>query len=408
MKKIMRKKKKNTTKSQMPPKTNKWRNWIGTDNNLDSHLATDAGRREISKACKYLCCQIERGEESKRDHVQFVIVAKTQLVLGSYDPATKRGVGIKGFLGSNTVHVEPCRDLKKAIEYCSKEDTRVEGPFIFGDPPHAGQGKRSDLADATDAIRRGANLRELCDKFPTVVAKYPHGMAVLIANQPRPPRGEPIIIWLHGPSGAGKSKWIEENIRSKYAYGEYDDVEGATWFPDYHGEAICIFDDFNANLPFGIFNKICDRFPLSVPVKGGSVGFMASTIVFASVDSPVDETSRIRQKYDWRGELSRRLRDYGYVAQVEQDEKTGILMDITRGEPMKKFEDIIKFKDPLWMPEQEKPESPGYELDPDDEPMPEEQEPPSEFEEEDVELDLQPEFQDGYYSGEDGEYSISL
>lgn len=403
MKKIMKK----TTESQMPPKTNKYRNFIGTDNLLDSKLATDAGRREVASSVKFLCCQIERGEEEKRDHVQFVVCCKTQLVLGSYDAAAKRGVGVKGLLGSNTIHVEPVADLKGAIKYCQKEDTRVEGPFIFGEAPH--QGKRTDLADACMAVRRGATLRDLCQQFPTVVAKYPHGMATLINNQPRQPRGEPIIIWIWGPSGSGKSKWIEENIRAKYEYGEYDDVEGTTWFPDYHGEAICIFDDFNANLPFGYFNKVCDRFPLSVPVKGGSVGFAASTIIIASVDSPIDPASRIRQKYDWRGELSRRLTEYGYIAQVEN--KEGVLWDVERKQPMASFVDIVKAKDPELIPAAPEASSPGFDLMPEDEPSDEEKQGvPSDIEEEPHEPFLFcEEDEDGYYSrDDDGDISISL
>lgn len=399
MKKIM-------AESQMPPKVQKHRNYIGTDNNLDSKLATDAGRREVGDKVKFLCCQIERGEEEKRDHVQFVVCCKTQLVLGSYDAATKRGVGIKGLLGSNTIHVEPVQDLKGAIKYCQKEETRIEGPFIFGEAPH--QGKRTDLADACMAVQRGANMRQLCAEFPSVVAKYPHGMATLIANQPRGPRGEPIIIWIWGASGSGKSKWIEENIRSKYEYGEYDDVEGTTWFPDYHGEAICIFDDFNANLSFGYYNKICDRYPLSVPVKGGSVGFVASTIIFASVDSPVDETSRIRQKYDWRGEHSRRMNEYAYIAHVEN--KDGVLWDIERKQPMASFVDIVKVKDPELIPVAPEPESPGFDLMPEDEPSDEEKQgAPSDIEAEDQEPFLfADEDEDGYFSRDDGDYSISL
>lgn len=390
----------------MPPKVQKYRNYIGTDNNLDSKLATHAGREEVSKSVKFLCCQVERGEEEKRDHIQFVVCLKTQLVLGSYNAAEGRGVGIKGLLGSNTIHVEPVHDLKAAIKYCQKEETRVEGPFIFGEAPH--QGRRTDLADACMAVRNGANMRELCDAFPTVVAKYPRGMATLIANAPRAPRGPPIIIWIHGATGTGKSKWIDENIRAKYDFGEYDDVEGPTWFPDYKGQAGCIFDDFNANLAFGIYLKVCDRYPLSVPIKGGSVGFVASTLVFASVDSPVDPASPICLKYDVRGEHSRRMRDYAYIAHVEN--KDGVLWDTDRNEPMKSFEDIIKQKDPEAAFEPQEPQSPGFDLMPEDEPSDEEKQAvPSDVEAEaDTFLGLEEEPEDGYYSGEDGDYSISL
>lgn len=34
-------------------------------------------------------------------------------------------------------HIESCKDSFKAYEYCSKEDTRVEGPVKWGVPPAA-------------------------------------------------------------------------------------------------------------------------------------------------------------------------------------------------------------------------------------------------------------------------------
>lgn len=34
-----------------------------------------------------------------------------------------------------TIHWELCKDIHKSIEYCTKEDTRVEGPWSIGTAP---------------------------------------------------------------------------------------------------------------------------------------------------------------------------------------------------------------------------------------------------------------------------------
>lgn len=31
-------------------------------------------------------------------------------------------------------HVEPCFDVRASRKYCTKEDTRIDTPFTYGDP----------------------------------------------------------------------------------------------------------------------------------------------------------------------------------------------------------------------------------------------------------------------------------
>lgn len=54
----------------------------------------------------------------------------------------KRLNAIKNILGSDTVHVEKNKGTpQQAWDYCTKEDTRVDGPWIFGSRP-SGRGAR--------------------------------------------------------------------------------------------------------------------------------------------------------------------------------------------------------------------------------------------------------------------------
>lgn len=58
------------------------------------------------------------------------------------------------------------------IAYCSKEDSRVGGPFRVGDPaPDNKQGARNDLAMVQEAIHAGATDFELFRDHPCVMAR---------------------------------------------------------------------------------------------------------------------------------------------------------------------------------------------------------------------------------------------
>jgi len=72
-------------------------------------------------------------------------------------------------------HVEVARgSASQNIVYCSKPDTRIEGPFRFGlgpaEPP--GAGARSDLNEVMDLIREGASNMDLFVSHPSVMARY--------------------------------------------------------------------------------------------------------------------------------------------------------------------------------------------------------------------------------------------
>lgn len=72
---------------------------------------------------------------------------------------------------SRRLHLQPCRDVRKAIEYCSK-DGLVSS---FGDVPVSDpRGKRSDLERFKAAVVEGCyDLKRLRDEHSEVLAKYP-------------------------------------------------------------------------------------------------------------------------------------------------------------------------------------------------------------------------------------------
>ena len=49
-------------------------------------------------------------------------------------------------------HIELCKNPKGALEYCLKEDTRIDGPWEFGEPTKKMAGKTQKINKLKDLI----------------------------------------------------------------------------------------------------------------------------------------------------------------------------------------------------------------------------------------------------------------
>jgi len=88
-----------------------------------------------------------------------------------------------------------------------------------------------------------------------------------------------------GPAGTGKTKWLDDT------YG----TTGYTIAPDNLGRwfdkcdcDVVLFDDVEAGQvpPFSLWKRLCDRYPIQVPVKGGFIWWKPKVIVFTSNQAP--------------------------------------------------------------------------------------------------------------------------
>lgn len=73
----------------------------------------------------------------------------------------------------SSAHLERRRGThRQALAYCTKEESRVEGPWQHGEEP--AQGQRNDLKNFTEWIRSEPRSRDdVIDEFPEILAKYP-------------------------------------------------------------------------------------------------------------------------------------------------------------------------------------------------------------------------------------------
>lgn len=259
--------------------------------------------------------------------VRYLIVGREVASTGTphlqgYVELTKcvRASYLKKLVVTGGIHCERSGgSAEQNIEYCSKEDPN---PITFGSSGGA-QGKRSDLDQAADLIKSGGSLRDLCDDRGGLYVKYSRGferLAHLYAVQRNYPT---YFVWRFGFTGTGKSR--DTLAESKAVCGEsvkWLADKTLTWFDPLTSDCKgCVIDDFDGSCKLPLLLRVLDRYPLSVPIKGGHIEFKCRWVWITSQTSPCSYYSGDLQ---WKA-LARRIRDYGivyeYLADGTIDEK---------------------------------------------------------------------------------------
>lgn len=96
--------------------------WFGTVNNPTVNCTEYLERLKAFKDATYVVGQLEKGE-NETVHIQLTVSFKKTKRLGAlrkFDPKA---------------HWEICRSPDRAMTYCMKEETRIEGPYEFGIKP---------------------------------------------------------------------------------------------------------------------------------------------------------------------------------------------------------------------------------------------------------------------------------
>lgn len=156
---------------------------------------------------------------------------------------------------------EQCKD------YCTKEDTRAEGPFEFGEISE-GQGQRSDLISLRDAVRDGRRGRELFDDdaIASAAIRYGRGVESMArAYQSAVRRDNIHVVFHYGPPGVGKSHCAYED-------GCYLLSAANGFWLNYKGESHVVMDEFGGHFMSPLeLQRVLDVYPYTVNVKGGEI-----------------------------------------------------------------------------------------------------------------------------------------
>lgn len=209
--------------------------------------------------------------------------------------------------GFGRAHFEIRRGTSgQAVAYCTKEDTRVDGPWYFGEPKVPG--KRNDLDDIKKMVDERKPLIEIWDAHYSSMIRY-HRSVKEYKRIKTPVRDFITRIFIIiGPSGVGKSRLARDMAPGAFW------KPNNKWWDDYDSQSTVVWDEFTGQYPFRDLLRILDSTPLSVESKGSSVQFVANTVIFTSNFHPKDWYNPDNVGHSWDDSpLNRRIREYGEI-----------------------------------------------------------------------------------------------
>lgn len=250
------------------------RNWCFTINNPDERIVEYYKNMPADEMTiyhiKYLVVQLERGQHGTR-HLQGYL---------EFDCSMRFNWVKRNLVGFRLAHIEARRGTRlQASMYCQKPNSRVEGPWIYGDFGH--QGARTDLETLRDDVLTGSSTEELLMEHPHKLARYSKFvklcMEIRLKRRAFELYKEPELYdkrkvnVLIGKSGSGKTRYIydKHDIEEIYKYCPSGGSRNAVWFDGYEGQKIILIDDFCGEFDWVLLLNILQKYPIQVQVKGG-------------------------------------------------------------------------------------------------------------------------------------------
>nr|ACC78708.1 replication protein [Gossypium darwinii symptomless alphasatellite] len=169
----------------------------------------------------YACWQEEESPTTRRRHLQGYLQLKTKKSLSA----------VKSLFGDLNPHLEKqrARRTDEARDYCMKEETRVSGPFQFGDYCPSGSHKRRQresvirspvrMAEVNPSLFRRVKAKIAEEEFQKTahaiqisnLKSWQLRLKTLLERAP----DDRTIFWVYGPDGGeGKSTFARDLYRS--------------------------------------------------------------------------------------------------------------------------------------------------------------------------------------------------
>lgn len=165
-------------------------------------------------------------------------------------------------------HWEPRKGTSdQARAYCSKEETRISGPYEYG-TYETSQGTRTDLKQAIAALRDGG-IKRVREEYPDTYVKYSRGLHNLLLSDVRQRDRPREVSILYGPPGCGKTRYFYDREPD----GCSIPCDHGFWFDGYEGQRAVLLDDFDGRAskwPLNSLLRVIDRYVFLVPIKDHS------------------------------------------------------------------------------------------------------------------------------------------
>lgn len=231
------------------PQEPKATHWAATINNPAGLLDWT----QLEESLKFLVYQKETAPETGTPHFQCYFQTKSPM----------RMTALKKLPGMETAHFEKCKGTpEQNIAYCTKEESRLDGPFEHGERPPP-KGARSDIAKACATLVETKSIEEVAIQHPTTYVKYYRGFEQLL-KKVCPPVEEvryPLTSFnppedldltkccvVFGNAGIGKTEFALAHFERPLLVRHLDVL--GSFSPRYHDGIV--FDDMSfTHFPFG-------------------------------------------------------------------------------------------------------------------------------------------------------------
>lgn len=171
--------------------------------------------------------------------------------------------------------------IDQTVTYCTKEETRLSGPWHFGTMPnHCKSSERvrrtvRDFNSALDLAKEG-RIKEIEAAILIPYVTNLQKIAHLYGDEKGTDR--PRGVWIVGQPGTGKSHYARDN----YAHA-YNKAQNK-WWDGYSGQEFVLLDDLDQlGSCLSHYLKIwLDKYPFSGEIKGGHVATSYRNFIITS------------------------------------------------------------------------------------------------------------------------------
>lgn len=120
-------------------------------------------------------------------------------------------------------HIEKMKGrVTQNIIYCGKEETRVLGPWRYGDLPE-NQGKRKELDSFKDAVKEGKTWDMIIEEHSDVVAKHPGFVSLYRSKHAKKAK---LTVEEFRPWQSWTLDLLKEDPHDRHVYWFYDPIGG--------------------------------------------------------------------------------------------------------------------------------------------------------------------------------------
>lgn len=229
----------------------------------------------------------ETAPDTGTPHLQGLIVFRS----------AKRFSAMRKLEPVNMIHWEKCKSVTASDKYCRKGGNMC----IDIDNRKKSNDKHNEFVQA---IREGADDATLAEDYPGHFLRYPTALQRIrsLGRDAKRQKSDPppVVTWIYGETGTGKTRWVVE---------KEDDLDILTlqghFVLGYRHAAAVLFDDFRPRqVEFSFLLRLLDRYPLTVPIKGGHAEWNPVRIYITTTHSPEMLFAGLGENIE---QLSRRL-----------------------------------------------------------------------------------------------------